>query len=269
MIFIANSVVCFVLAGIAVFAGLVLFFRHHARFAVASVAVAFAFVAAGSILNYREAQDRAVKAYASDVGTERKPVLIKKYKEAEEILRDASLSKPDKEALAKAVTLLLPFENEADAESVAAECPDAPVLLLYAKALQAAGAYDGHMTNRNVAENEALQKLAAALPEQYKGVMSDKIAPFRQLIENMKHEADKEAKRDAENAKAHEQAMKEGRYGDLRPGDSDERVTAAMGEPERVNVSQTAEGEIKQYVFHHNSKYIYVYTKNGVVTEIK
>ena len=269
MAFFTTSFILFALAGLALLGGVALFLRRHARFALAFVALALALAAAGSIVSYREAQDRAVKAYATEVDAGRKPVLVKRYREAAELLREISLSKPDKDALAKAVTLLLPFENEKDAQIVASDCPDAQTLLLYAKALQMAGAYDGHMTNRNVAENEALQKLAAAIPERYSGDLADKILPFRHLIENMKREAEREAERDAENAKAHEQAMKEGRYGDLRPGDAEERIEAAMGEPERVNVSETAEGEIKQYVFLHNSKYVYVYTKQGVVTEIK
>ena len=97
----------------------------------------------------------------------------------------------------------------------------------------------------------------------------DKIIPFKRLILGMEKEAKKQAKLDAENAASHKQSMKEGQYGNIRSGDPEEKIPAAMGQPDHVNSSKTSDGEIKQYVFNHNGKNFYVYTKNGVVTEVR
>lgn len=269
MAFFKSSVIFFVLAGVAFIIGAVLILRHRVRLAVAAAVCAFLLVATGGILSYRESQMQAIQAYTAEVDAGRKQTLIRKYQEAVELLRNVSTANPDKERTARAVALLQPVASGEEADSVASECPDANVLLCYAEALQIVSSYDGHITNRNVAENEPLQKLVEAIPVPYQGTLMERIVPFRQLIENRKSEAEREAELDAENAKAHEQAMREGHYGALRPGDAEEKVTAAMGEPDRVNESQTADGVIRQYVFRHNSKYVYVYTKNGVVTEVK
>ena len=42
-----------------------------------------------------------------------------------------------------------------------------------------------------------------------------------------------------------------------------------MGKPVRVNTTNGAgEETLKQYVFRHNSTNIYVYTKDGIITEV-
>ena len=168
-----------------------------------------------------------------------------------------------------ALELLHDFDSAQIAEKMADDCPNADVLITYAKAMKQVSTYGGHMTNINVNENAELQKLVASFPDNYNGILQDKIIPFKRLILGMEKEAKKQAKLDAENAASHKQSMKEGQYGNIRSGDPEEKIPAAMGQPDHVNSSKTSDGEIKQYVFNHNGKNFYVYTKNGVVTEVR
>ena len=98
--------------------------------------------------------------------------------------------------------------------------------------------------------------------------MADKIVPFQRLIISMNEEAAKEAKLDKENAKKHAEKLSQGKYGGIHPGDSEANITAAYGEPSRVNVSEGEGKKMKQYVFNHNGKSIYVYTQDGIVTDV-
>lgn len=262
LLFIACPLLIFAVGGI---------FLHRRRYPFAMAAVMLGIMAAvvGGINGFHEMKAQVVSEYSQELDAEYKASLIKSYRQAVDILQEANFSKPDQEQLSKAISLLHDFESARIAEEMESECPDTDVLLTYAKAMRQVSTYDGHMTNLNVNENKELQDLASALPDGYQGALSGKIVPFKRLIIGMENEAKKQAKLDEENAATHKKSMEEGKYGNLRPGDVEEKITAAMGKPDHINVSPTADGDIKQYVFYHSSKTFYVYTKNGVVTEIR
>lgn len=81
-------------------------------------------------------------------------------------------------------------------------------------------------------------------------------------------EAEHETKLDKENAQKHAANLSQGKYGGIHPGDSETKIAAAMGQPSRVNVTNGEGAELKQYVFNHNGKSVYVYTRDGVVTDV-
>jgi SpoVK/Ycf46/Vps4 family AAA+-type ATPase len=84
----------------------------------------------------------------------------------------------------------------------------------------------------------------------------------------MNEAAEKEAELDKKNAQKHAANLSKGKYGGIHPGDSEDNITAAYGEPSRVNVSEGEGKKMKQYVFNHNGKSIYVYTQDGIVTDV-
>ncbi len=264
------TIVLFLACPLLIFAVGGIFFKRR-RYPLALLAVIMGIVAAvvGGINGFHEMKGQVVSEYSEELDSEYKTALLKKYQQAEDILRDISFSKPDQKKIDYALNLLHDFDSDSVAEKMAVDCPDAAVLKTYAKAMREVSTYDGHMTNLNVLENKTLQQLAADLPDNYNGALADKIIPFKRLIIGMENEAKKQAASDAQNAEKHKKSLEEGKYGNLRPGDSEEKVTAAMGKPDRINASETKEGSIKQYVFHHNGKSIYVYTKDGVVTEVR
>ncbi|TYZ23331.1 hypothetical protein [Selenomonas ruminis] len=262
MLFLACPLLVFAVGGI---------FLRRRRYPLAALAVLLGVVAAviGGINGFHEMKAQVVHEYSQELDGEYKAALAKKYQQALSILQGLSFTKPDPEQIDKALELLHDFDSAQIAEKMADDCPNADALITYAKAMKQVSTYGGHMTNMNVNENTELQKLVASFPENYNGVLQDKIIPFRRLIIGMEKEAKKQAKLDAENAASHKQSMKEGQYGNIRPGDPEEKISAAMGQPDHVNSSKTSDGEIKQYVFNHNGKNFYVYTKNGVVTEVR
>lgn len=250
-------------------AGGILFHRRRYPFAMVAVMLGIIAAAVGGINGFHEMKAQVVSEYNQELDAEHKAALVKSYRQAVDILKEASFSKPDQEKLSKAIALLRDFESARIASEMESDCPDTDALLTYARAMRQVSTYDGHMTNLNVNENGELQELAASLPDDYHGVLAEKILPFKRLIVGMENEAKKQAKLDEENAATHKKSMEEGKYGNLRPGDVEEKITAAMGKPDHINFSTTADGNIKQYVFYHSGKTFYVYTKNGVVTEIR
>ena len=243
--------------------------RHQYHMAMVLIGIAIAVGAAGGIKGYYEMDARAKQATEISFDATQQESLIRRYQQGVEILEGQTLSNPDEAKLKEAVKLLTVFENDPLDGTVQKDCPDAKVLLQYAKAMHQAAAYNGHMTNQDVAKNPQLLSLVQDMPDYYQGKMADKIVPFRRLVLAMDAEAEKQAKLDAENAAKHQQNLMEGKYGNLRPGDSEDQITAAMGQPDHVNISHTNEGDLKQYVFRHNSRAIYVYAKNGIVTEVR
>ena len=191
------------------------------------------------------------------------------YQGAVHILESLDFNHPDQHSADKAVKLLQGFGNKQIADELKDSCPDAAVLLTYAKAMNQVALYNGHMKNEDVSANQALLSEVQSIPDRYSGQLAKKIQPFRQLIMAMNHEALKNAELDQQNASKHEENMKKGQYGKVRPGESEECLVAAMGKPVRVNTTNGAgEETLKQYVFRHNSANIYVYTKDGIITEV-
>lgn len=264
------TIVLFLACPLLVFAVGGIFLRRR-RYPLAILAVILGVIAAviGGINSFHEMKAQVVHEYSQELDGEYKASLVKKYQQAVNILQGLSFTKPDQEQIDKAIELLHDFESAQIVEKMAGDCPDTDVLIVYAKAMKQVSTYGGHMTNMNVNENTELQRLVASFPDNYNGVLHDKIIPFKRLIMGMENEAKKQAKLDAENAASHQKAMKEGQYGNIRPGDPEEKIPAAMGQPDHINSSKTSDGEIKQYVFKHNGKYIYVYTQNGLVTEVR
>ena len=242
--------------------------RHQYHIALLLIAAAIAVGAVGGVKGYYEMDAQAKQATETSFDTTQRESLIHRYQQAVEILDAQSLSHPDEAKLGEAVKFLAVFEDDSLGGKVQKDCPDAKVLLQYAKAMRQAATYNGHMTNQDVNKDEQLLSLVQNLPDNYQGKMADKIVAFRRLVIAMNAEAEKQAKLDAENAAKYQQNLTEGKYGNLRSGDSEDQITAAMGQPDHVNTSHTNEGDLKQYVFRHNSKSIYVYVKNGVVTEV-
>ena len=244
-------------------------FRHRYHVAMLFIGIAVCTAAVGGLNGYREMDAQAKQATESSFDTTQRVALAHRYQQAVEILQTQEFSHPDAQKLSDAVKFLTVFEDKEIVEKMQADCPDALVLLQYAKAMRQAASYNGHITNQDVNKDQQLLSLVQDLPEQYQGKLADKIVAFRRLIIAMNAEAEKQAKLDADNEAKHEQNLSQGKYGNLCPGDSEDKVTAAMGQPDHVNASQTSDGDLKQYVFRHNSKSIYVYTKNGIVTEVR
>ena len=161
-----------------------------------------------------------------------------------------------------------PFQNAHMVEALNGSCPDADMLLAYAEAMNQVAAYRGHMSNKDVAGDRKLLSIVQDMPEGYKGTLAEKIVPFRRLIIAMNEAAEKEAELDKKNAQKHAANLSKGKYGGIHPGDSEDNITAAYGEPSRVNVSEGEGKKMKQYVFNHNGKSIYVYTQDGIVTDV-
>ena len=244
-------------------------FRHRkVKMAIVFVCLAVAVGAIGGIRGYQEMDGRAKEGTASTFDRDQKENLTRRYEQAVKILNQLNFAHPDREKTEEAVKLLRDFDDEQVASSLEGECPDAAMLLAYAEAMNQVAAYRGHMTNKDVANDRKLLSIVQDMQPGYKGKMADKIVPFRRLIISMNEEAAKEAKLDKENAQKHAENLSQGKYGGIRPGDSEDNITAAMGEPVRVNVTKGDGQQMKQYVFNHNGKSIYVYTKDGVVTDV-
>jgi len=128
--------------------------------------------------------------------------------------------------------------------------------------------YRGRMTNQDVHADRKLLSIVQDMPAGYQGKLAEKIVPFQRLIIAMNDEAEKEVKLDKENAQKHAENLSQGKYGGIRPGDSENNITAAFGKPARVSETDENGQHLKQYVFNHNGKSIYVYTKDGIVTDV-
>ncbi|BAL84193.1 hypothetical protein SELR_24850 [Selenomonas ruminantium subsp. lactilytica TAM6421] len=245
------------------------YFRHR-KLKMTALFVCLALVTGviGGVRGYQEMDGRAKESTVSSFDRDQKENLTQRYDQAVTILSQLNFAHPDREKTEEAVKLLRGFDDEQMVACLDGACPDASVLLAYAEAMNQVATYRGHMTNKDVANDRKLLSIVQDMPQGYKGKLADKIVPFQRLIISMNEEAAKEAKLDKENAQKHAEKLSQGKYGGIRPGDSEDNITAAMGEPVRVNVTQGEGQNLKQYVFNHNGKSIYVYTKDGVVTDV-
>lgn len=239
-------------------------YKMTAIFVLLALSVGFI----GGFKGYGEMDSRTKSTTASNFDRDQRENLTQRYEQAAAILAQLNINHPDREKTEEAVRLLQDFRDEQMVEMLDGACPDAAMLLSYAEAMEQVATYRGHMTNKDVHADRKLLSIVQDMPTDYKGKMAEKIVPFQRLIISMNAEAEKELKLDQENAKKHAQNLSAGKYGGIRPGDSEDNITAAFGKPARV--SETSEGgqQLKQYVFNHNGKSIYVYTKDGIVTDV-
>lgn len=244
------------------------FRQHKLKMTVIFVCLALAVGIIGGIRGYQEMDSRTKTSTVSAFDRDQKENLTRRYEQAVAILQQLNFSHPDREKAEEAVRLLRDFSDEQVVENLEGACPDAAMLLSYAEAMSQVATYRGHLTNKDVANDRKLLSIVQDMPSGYKGKLAEKIVPFQRLIISMNEEAEKEARLDKENAAKHAQKLSQGKYGGIRPGDSEDNITAAFGEPVRVNVTQGEGQELKQYVFNHNGKSIYVYTKDGIVTDV-
>ncbi|MCR5757000.1 MAG: hypothetical protein K6F95_03735 [Selenomonas sp.] len=244
-------------------------FRQHdykwmALFVCLAVAVGFI----GGLKGYGEMDKRTKSTTESTFDRDQKENVTRRYDEAVDLLQELDFNHPDREKAEQAVRLLQDFQDEQLVDNLDGSCPDAGVLLAYAEAMNQIATYRGHLTNRDVAGDRKLLSIVQDMPASYKGKLAEKIVPLRRLIISMNEAAAKEAKVDKENAQKHAENLSQGKYGGIHPGDSEDNITAAYGEPSRVNVTQGEGATVKQYVFDHNGRSIYVYTKDGIVTDV-
>lgn len=245
------------------------FFRQrNVKMTAVFVCLAIAVGIIGGIKGYQELDSRTKTNTVTAFDRDQKENLTQRYEQAVNILEQLNFSHPDREKAEEAVRLLRDFGDEQVKDTLDGACPDAAMLLSYAEAMNQVSTYRGHLTNKDVANDRKLLSIVQDMPEGYKGMLSEKIVPFRRLIIAMNEEAEKEARLDKENAQKHAKNLSQGKYGGIKPGDSEDNITAAMGEPARVNVTEGEGQNLKQYVFNHNGKSIYVYTKDGVVTDV-
>ena len=120
----------------------------------------------------------------------------------------------------------------------------------------------------DIAQNQALVEAAQEIPPHYSGALAEKILPVREMVLAMKSEGDRQLQQDARDLQQHKENMSQGEYGLVAKGDPESRLVPALGEPAYVN-QPGGEGEPRQYVFNHHSRNIYVYTKNGIVTDVR
>lgn len=213
-------------------------------------------------ISSREADDRLADYSASAVSHAELD-----YQKAVDILSQASLKHLDKNQLDTAARSLHTLSQSPFADKLAAKCPDVEVLSAYADMLRLAAVHEDGLDAQKVCKDDDLVAAAQAIPVEYKGKLSDKILPARQYILALKAEGDRQADLDAKNMAKHKEALAQGEYGKIVKGDPESRLTACLGEPVRVNKNQDG-ADLKQYVFQHEGRNIYVYTKDGVVTDI-
>jgi len=244
------------------------FRQRNYRWTALFVCLAIVVGLVGALKGYGEMDNRTKNTTASTFGRDQKENVKGRYDQALELLRNLDFNHPDQDKAEEAVHLLQDFNNQQMVDSLEGACPDAEMLLAYAEAMNQIAAYHGHMTNKDVAADRKLLSIVQDMPAGYKGILAEKIVPFRRLIISMNAAAEKETKLDKENAQKHAEKMSQGKYGGIHPGDSENNITAAYGEPSRVNVTQDGERTVKQYVFNHDGKSIYVYTSDGIVTDV-
>ncbi len=239
-------------------------FKMTAVFVLLAVAVG----TVGGITGYGEMENYAKRGAESSYARDQRENQTRRYEQAVEILVQLDFNHPDREKSEEAVRLLQDFADDDMAAQLEGACPDAQMLLAYAEAMNQVALYRGHITNKDVAADRKLLSLVQDMPEGYQGRLAEKILPFQRLIVAMNQEAEREAKLDKENAQKYAQNLSQGKYGGIHPGDSEDKIAAAMGKPSRVNVTNGEGAELKQYVFSHNGKSVYVYTRDGVVTDV-
>jgi hypothetical protein len=191
------------------------------------------------------------------------------YQEALVLLRSVSLQNADRRTLKAAREDLEAIGGNGHlAEVLDEKYPDVPVLLSYTRLLLAVTDDGDSLNYRDIAQNQALVEAAQEIPPHYSGALAEKILPVRNMILAMKSEGDKKSQQDARDMAEHKEKMEQGEYGLIAKGDQESKMVPAFGQPLYVNEG-TDKDEPKQYVFRHNSRNIYVYTKNGIVTDVR
>lgn len=241
---------------------------HNLKMTAMFVLLALSVGAVGGITGYGEMENSAKHSTESNYARDQRENQTRRYEQALEILVHLDFNHPDREKSEEAVRLLQDFADKDLASQLEGSCPDAQMLLAYAEAMNQVALYRGHMTNKDVAADRKLLSIVQDMPEGYQGRLSEKILPFQRLIVAMCKEAEHETRLDKENAQKHAANLSQGKYGGIHPGDSETKIAAAMGKPSRVNVTNGEGAELKQYVFNHNGKSVYVYTRDGVVTDV-
>lgn len=130
---------------------------------------------------------------------------------------------------------------------------DAKVLYDYADAM---ATYEGHDSRVAMDQYKRALDKFEAIPPKYVGVLADKIAENHLMVEKDYIQAKgfvEGAAREAAEEKAANIAI----------GEPEGKITQVLGAPDKVNTSENASGESKQYVYSGNR---YVYTVNGVIT---
>ena len=243
--------------------------RGRRRAGAVLIVLVLMVVAAGGygIHMFWDSSQQAVRAQVDSYDNRTMEQAEKNYQEALVLLRAVSLENADVRTLKAAQSDLEAIEANGHMSEVLAEkYPDVPVLLSYTKLLLSAAKHEGGLNSRVVMQDKLLMAAAEEIPAQYSGQLSDKILPVRQLVLAMKAEGEKQVQQDAKDLAEHQQNMNRGEYGLIAKGDPESKLVPAFGKPVYVNEE---EGSLKQYVFLHNSHNIYVYTKNGVVTEVR
>jgi len=244
------------------------FRQQEYKYTALFVCLALATALIGGLRGYGEMEGRTKSSTASTFDQDRKESVTRRYDEAVAILQELNFNHPDREKTEEAVRLLQDFRDEQLVKNLDGACPNADMLLAYAEAMNQVAAYRGHMTSQDVAADRKLLSLVQDMPAGYQGKLAEKIVPFQRLIIAMNEEAEKEAKKDRENAQKHAKNLSQGKYGGIRAGDSEDNITAAFGKPARVSETHENGQTLRQYVFNHNGKSIYVYTADGIVTDV-
>ena len=243
--------------------------KHQAGIALISMIVLLLSVGGYGICMFRDSSQKAVEAQVISYESSTLEQAENSYQEALVLLRAASLQNADVRSLKAALQDLEAIDGNGHmSEVLEKKYPDVPVLLSYTKLLLAASRHEEGLNSRLVAQDSAMVTAAQEIPSQYAGQLSDKILPARNLILAMKTEGDKKSQQDARDLAQHKEKMEQGEYGIIAKGDPESQLVPALGQPAYVN-EQAGKDEPKQYVFLHNSHNIYVYTKNGIVTDIR
>lgn len=270
LIYMAGGILAVLLLAVLIVA-ISLLRRGRRQAGIGLILVTFAFLAVGGygVRMFRDSSQQAVKAQVSSYEKSTMEQADNCYKEALVLLRSVSLENPDGRTLKAALQDLESIESNGHMASALAEkYHDAPVLLSYTKLLLAASRHEEGLNSKLVAQDVQLVEAAQDIPEHYAGTLSEKIMPVRQIILAMKADGDKQAQQAAQDMAQHKENLSKGEYGIVAKGDPESKLVPAFGQPAYVN-EQAGEGEPKQYVFNHNSRNIYVYTKNGIVTDVR
>lgn len=228
-------------------------------------------VAVGSygVCMFRDSSQQAVEAQVSSYESSTLEQAETSYQEAVVLLRAVSLQNADIRSLKAAQQDLEAIDGNGHMADILVEkYPDVPVLLSYTKLLLAVSRHEEGLSSRVVAQDGPMVEAALAIPAQYAGTLAEKILPVRNMILAMKSEGDKKSQQDARDMAEHKEKMEQGEYGLIAKGDPESKLVPAFGQPLYVNEG-TDKDEPKQYVFRHNSRNIYVYTKNGIVTDVR
>lgn len=243
--------------------------RRQAGTALILLLVLVLAVGGYGISMFRASSQQAAEAQADAYECSTLAQAENSYQEALVLLRSVSLQNADRRTLKAAREDLEAIGGNGHlAEVLDEKYPDVPVLLSYTRLLLAVTDDGDSLNYRDIAQNQALVEAAQEIPQHYSGALAEKILPVREMVLAMKSEGDRQLQQDARDLQQHKENMSQGEYGLVAKGDPESRLVPAFGEPAYVN-QPGGEGEPRQYVFNHHSRNIYVYTKNGIVTDVR